>query len=81
MGLYMTDGSLTGRRILVTGGSMTAEQLAAHDAQLTAVMPIDGRLGEVDRDLVPLLRFLAGTGSRFITGQLFPVDGGVLMVR
>ncbi|MCW2916164.1 MAG: oxidoreductase [Actinomycetia bacterium] len=64
-----------------TRASMTTEQLAAHDAQLAAVMPIDGRLGEVDRDLVPLLRFLAGAGSRFITGQLFPVDGGVLMVR
>jgi NAD(P)-dependent dehydrogenase (short-subunit alcohol dehydrogenase family) len=64
-----------------TRASMTAEQLAAHDAQMKAVMPIDGRLGDVDRDLVPLLCFLAGPGSRFITGQVFAVDGGMLMVR
>jgi NAD(P)-dependent dehydrogenase (short-subunit alcohol dehydrogenase family) len=64
-----------------TRASMTAEQLAAHDAQMKAMMPIDGRLGDVDRDLVPLLCFLAGPGSRFITGQVFAVDGGMLMVR
>jgi NAD(P)-dependent dehydrogenase (short-subunit alcohol dehydrogenase family) len=64
-----------------TRASMTADQLAAHDAQLRAVMPIDGKLGDVDRDLVPLLVFLAGAGSRFITGQVFAVDGGMLMVR
>jgi NAD(P)-dependent dehydrogenase (short-subunit alcohol dehydrogenase family) len=64
-----------------TRASMTAEQLAAHDAQIAAVMPIDGRLGDVDRDLVPLMCFLAGPGSRFITGQVFAVDGGMLMVR
>jgi NAD(P)-dependent dehydrogenase (short-subunit alcohol dehydrogenase family) len=64
-----------------TRASMTTEQLAAHDAQMKAVIPIDGRLGDVDRDLVPLLCFLAGPGSRFITGQVFAVDGGMLMVR
>jgi len=64
-----------------TRASMTTEQLTAHDAQLRAVMPIDGQLGDVDRDLVPLLVFLAGPGSRFITGQVFAVDGGMLMVR
>ena len=64
-----------------TRASMSAAQLAAHDAQMKAVMPIDGHLGDVDRDLVPLLCFLAGPGSRFITGQVFAVDGGMLMVR
>ena len=64
-----------------TRSLMTEEQLAALDATLRAEMPIDGKLGEIDRDLVPLLVFLAGPGARFITGQIFPVDGGVLMVR
>jgi NAD(P)-dependent dehydrogenase (short-subunit alcohol dehydrogenase family) len=64
-----------------TRSLMTAEQLAALDATLRAEMPIDGQLGEIDRDLVPLLVFLAGPGARFITGQIFSVDGGMLMVR
>jgi NAD(P)-dependent dehydrogenase (short-subunit alcohol dehydrogenase family) len=64
-----------------TRSLMTPEQLAALDATLAAEMPIDGKLGEIDRDLVPLLVFLAGPGARFITGQIFSVDGGILMVR
>lgn len=64
-----------------TRSLMTEEQLAALDATLKAEMPIDGELGEIDRDLVPLMVFLAGPGARFITGQIFAVDGGVLMVR
>jgi NAD(P)-dependent dehydrogenase (short-subunit alcohol dehydrogenase family) len=64
-----------------TRSLMTAEQLAALDATLKAEMPIDGRLGEIDRDLVPMMVFLAGPGARFMTGQIFSVDGGILMVR
>jgi NAD(P)-dependent dehydrogenase (short-subunit alcohol dehydrogenase family) len=64
-----------------TRSLMSPEQLAALDATLKAEMPIDGKLGDIDRDLVPLMVFLAGPGSRFITGQIFSVDGGLMMVR
>jgi NAD(P)-dependent dehydrogenase (short-subunit alcohol dehydrogenase family) len=64
-----------------TRSLMTPDQLAALDATLKAEMPIDGRLGDIDRDLVPLMVFLAGPGSRFLTGQIFSVDGGLMMVR
>jgi NAD(P)-dependent dehydrogenase (short-subunit alcohol dehydrogenase family) len=64
-----------------TRSLMTPGQLAALDATLKAEMPIDGELGDIDRDLVPLMVFLAGPGSRFITGQIFSVDGGLMMVR
>jgi NAD(P)-dependent dehydrogenase (short-subunit alcohol dehydrogenase family) len=64
-----------------TRSLLTPEQLAALDATLAAEMAIDGKLGDIDRDLVPLMIFLAGPGARFITGQIFAVDGGVLMVR
>lgn len=66
---------------LKTRSLMTAEALAALDAKLLADMPIDGKLGDPDRDLMPLMRFLSGAGSRFITGQIFAVDGGITMVR
>lgn len=64
-----------------TRSLMSADALAALDAKLAADMPIDGRLGDPERDLVPVVRFLAGPGSRFITGQIFSVDGGLTMVR
>lgn len=64
-----------------TRAAMSADQLAAHDAQLAVQMPVDGALGDIERDLVPVLRFLAGPGSRFVTGQTIAVDGGMLMVR
>ncbi|WP_026342782.1 SDR family NAD(P)-dependent oxidoreductase [Nocardia sp. BMG111209] len=50
------------------------------DAQLKATIPLRGALGDPERDLGPVLVFLAGTGSGFITGQLLPVDGGLLML-
>jgi NAD(P)-dependent dehydrogenase (short-subunit alcohol dehydrogenase family) len=64
-----------------TRSLMSADALAAHDARMASDMPIDGKLGDPDRDLAPLMRFLAGAGSRFITGQVFAVDGGLAMVR
>ena len=66
---------------LKTRSLMTPEQLAALDAKLESDMPIDGKLGDPDRDLAPVLRFVASAGSRFMTGQIFAVDGGVTMVR
>ena len=64
-----------------TREAMTAEQLAAHDASLITAIPLGGKFGDPDRDFAPVAVFLAGDGARFMTGQMFSVDGGVLMVR
>jgi NAD(P)-dependent dehydrogenase (short-subunit alcohol dehydrogenase family) len=60
---------------------MTPEALAGHDATMAAVIPLGGRLGDPDRDLGPVMVFLASDGSRFITGQLISVNGGLNSVR
>jgi 3-oxoacyl-[acyl-carrier protein] reductase len=50
------------------------------DQQLQASIPLGGKLGDPARDLGPMLVFLAGDGSHFITGQLLAVDGGLMML-
>ncbi|MFF3574803.1 SDR family NAD(P)-dependent oxidoreductase [Nocardia jiangxiensis] len=64
-----------------TRASMTPEQLAAHDAFMASAVPLGGKLGDVDEHFVPVLAFLSSIGARFITGQVFPIDGGTLMMR
>jgi NAD(P)-dependent dehydrogenase (short-subunit alcohol dehydrogenase family) len=50
------------------------------DQQMQMMIPLGGTLGEPARDVGPMLVFLAGPGSGFITGQLLAVDGGLMMV-
>jgi NAD(P)-dependent dehydrogenase (short-subunit alcohol dehydrogenase family) len=50
------------------------------DQQMQMMIPLGGTLGEPARDVGPILVFLAGPGSGFITGQLLAVDGGLMMV-
>ena len=64
-----------------TRASMSPDQLVAHDEVMAQRVPIGGKLGDIQQDLVPVLVFLAGEGSRFLTGQVYAVDGGGLMVR
>lgn len=61
--------------------ALSPEDLAAHDHATAEQIPLGGKFGDPDRDLSPVLVFLAGEGSRFITGQLIPVDGGLIAVR
>ncbi|MDO9454801.1 SDR family NAD(P)-dependent oxidoreductase [Nocardioides sp.] len=60
---------------------LTPESLAAHDEDTKKQIPLGGRFGDPTTDLAPVLVFLASDDSRFITGQLLPVDGGLISVR
>lgn len=61
--------------------ALSPEDLAAHDKDTKEQIPLGGQFGDPYSDLAPVLVFLAGDDSRFITGQLIPVDGGLVSVR
>jgi 3-oxoacyl-[acyl-carrier protein] reductase len=50
------------------------------DAEIKKTIPLGGALGDPINDLGPTLVFLCSEGSRFITGQLIAVDGGLVML-
>ncbi|MGX9890508.1 hypothetical protein [Streptomyces sp. NPDC002276] len=54
------------------------DQAAAEDAAVAVRTPGADRLWEAD--LGPVMVFLAGTGARFMTGQLIAVNGGLQML-
>ncbi|OJY53912.1 SDR family NAD(P)-dependent oxidoreductase [Sphingomonas sp. 67-41] len=64
-----------------TRAAMAPEQLSGHEAMLKVSIPLGGKLGEIDGDLVPVVAFLASEGAHFMTGQIVPVDGGAMMMR
>ncbi len=56
---------------------MTSELPDAAREALLGQIPL-GRLGQPD-DIAPVVRFLAGPGAAYITGQVLIVDGGMVM--
>ncbi len=59
---------------------MTDQERTIHDLAMQHVIPLGGRLGDPDRDIGPVMVFLAGDGARFITGQAIAIDGGMVML-
>jgi NAD(P)-dependent dehydrogenase (short-subunit alcohol dehydrogenase family) len=59
---------------------MSEEERTIHDMTMRYIIPLGGRLGDPDRDLAPVMVFLAGEGARFVTGQAIAVDGGMIML-
>lgn len=57
-----------------------AERTAHHWQNLSSIA-MGQAYGDPDRDLGPVMVFLASDDSRFVTGQLLPVDGGQVNVR
>jgi len=61
--------------------SLGEQERQAHLAAEKMRVPIGGGMGDVDRDMAPVMVFLASDASRFIDGQIFCVNGGRNMLR
>jgi NAD(P)-dependent dehydrogenase (short-subunit alcohol dehydrogenase family) len=59
---------------------MPEQERAMHDLAMKHVVLLGGRLGDPDQDIAPVMVFLASDAPRFMTGQAFSVDGGMIML-
>ncbi|KAJ5502136.1 Short-chain dehydrogenase/reductase SDR [Penicillium fimorum] len=62
-------------------GNIEAESVEGHDFFMSDRVCLGEKFGDVEIDLVPVLAFLVSEASRWITGQLVPVNGGLSLVR
>jgi NAD(P)-dependent dehydrogenase (short-subunit alcohol dehydrogenase family) len=60
---------------------LTPDKLHEHDARIARIVHIGGKLGDPERDLAPVILFLCSDESHYMTGQMFCIDGGAMMVR
>jgi hypothetical protein len=60
--------------------SISREERERHREQLKMRMAVGQDIGDPDRDLAPVLVFLASEAAHYITGQTIPVDGGWIML-
>jgi NAD(P)-dependent dehydrogenase (short-subunit alcohol dehydrogenase family) len=51
-----------------------------HDLAMKHVVLLGGKLGDPDQDIAPVMVFLASDAPRFMTGQAFSIDGGMIML-
>jgi NAD(P)-dependent dehydrogenase (short-subunit alcohol dehydrogenase family) len=61
--------------------SLTPERLQAFLANEKQRVPLGGEMGDPDRDMAPVMVFLASDASHFINGQILPVNGGRVMLH
>lgn len=61
--------------------AMTPEQLEEFKRTTLSQIPLGQKYGDADEDLAPVMIFFASEDSKFITGQLIPVDGGLASIR
>ncbi|KAK4867412.1 hypothetical protein LT330_000922 [Penicillium expansum] len=61
--------------------NLEAESVVGHDVFMNDRVCLGEKFGDVEIDLVPVLAFLVSDASRWITGQLVPVNGGLSLVR
>jgi NAD(P)-dependent dehydrogenase (short-subunit alcohol dehydrogenase family) len=65
---------------LTAGVAQWARARPEQYAQSAAKVPL-GRFGDRDRDVAPVVAFLAGDDARYMTGQTVMADGGAVKLR
>ncbi|MEU3900900.1 SDR family NAD(P)-dependent oxidoreductase [Streptomyces sp. NPDC045251] len=65
---------------LTAGVAAWAEARPEQYAQSAASVPL-GRFGDPDRDVAPIVGFLASDDARYMTGQTVMADGGAVKLR
>ncbi len=50
-------------------------------ASIKNKFPIDGDMGDADKDCAPVMVFMASDASRYINGQIICINGGLVTVR
>ncbi len=60
---------------------MTDEARQAFLANEKRQVPLRGEMGDAERDMAPVMVFLASDASGFINGQIIPVNGGRVMLH
>lgn len=61
--------------------NLETENVGGHDVFMNDRVCLGEKFGHVEIDLVPVLAFLVSDASRWITGQLVPVNGGLSLGR
>ena len=51
-----------------------------HLEAMRRIVPLGGKLGDPEKDIAPVMVFLASDAAHFMTGQLVSVDGGMVML-
>lgn len=57
--------------------SLNDAEKAAFAAHLQATVPLGGDMGDGPTDLAPVIAFLMSSASKFVTGQIIGVNGGL----
>lgn len=61
--------------------NLETENVGGHDVFMNDRVCLGEKFGDVEIDLVPVLAFLVSDASRWITGQLVPINGGLSLGR
>ena len=68
---------IEGKRIHVAGICPTTAAEAIDVALFERV--IGGKLGDPERDFLPMMIFLASDGANYLTGQTYKIGGGLML--